>query len=457
MTPTANSEDFKQQRDEIGKTRKLLPFGEKANRFISRDPIYDAKINILEGSIRSSKTWALNVKLLRWLCKYRVAGKRIFTGVSKQAVYDHVLCDLFEMIGEKNYHYNRQSGELLLFGSKWLVIGAGDEGSEKRIRGETVGIAVCDEIVLMPRNFFLMLLSRLSPEGARLFGTTNPESPYHWLKTDVIDNPDYTHGLGQDVWSQRWLLTDNPNLDKKYIDFLDRSYVGVWHARYVEGLWVLAENSIYSDMLTPATWYKDSELPADLFSRSGHVDHFVSLDVGTVHEQAAGDYWDDGKTLYMQEEFAWDSRRESRQLTNGEYADAMIFGCKTANFDWPGFTGGHGRPVDINRVDRRNWPIVICDPAAASFKVELTSRGVLVVDAKNEVKDGIRRVASMLSQGKLRINERCKNARMEMESYVWDEKAAKRGVEQPLKDHDHHPDQIRYAVETKIDNWRLAA
>ena len=225
MTPTANSEDFKQQRDEIGKTRKLLPFGEKANRFISRDPIYDAKINILEGSIRSSKTWALNVKLLRWLCKYRVAGKRIFTGVSKQAVYDHVLCDLFEMIGEKNYHYNRQSGELLLFGSKWLVIGAGDEGSEKRIRGETVGIAVCDEIVLMPRNFFLMLLSRLSPEGARLFGTTNPESPYHWLKTDVIDNKTlivedskpiqiiYAAGLSDSVFEKRFEKDGDQALD----------------------------------------------------------------------------------------------------------------------------------------------------------------------------------------------------------------------------------------------------
>ena len=103
-----------EQSSDIGKTRKLLPFGPKANRFICRDPAFDAKINILAGSVRSAKTWAINLKMLRWLCKYRVAGKRILTGVSKQAIYEHVLCDIFELVGTKNYDYNKQTGELVL-------------------------------------------------------------------------------------------------------------------------------------------------------------------------------------------------------------------------------------------------------------------------------------------------------------------------------------------------------
>ena len=32
-----------------------------------------------------------------------------------------------------------------------------------------------------------MLLSRLSVGGARLLGTTNPDSPYHWLKAQYLD------------------------------------------------------------------------------------------------------------------------------------------------------------------------------------------------------------------------------------------------------------------------------
>jgi hypothetical protein len=68
------------------------------------------------------------------------------------------------------------------------VIGAKDEGSERYIRGLTVGVAICDEISLMPWSFFQMLLSHMSPEGARLYATTNPDSPYHWLKADYLDN-----------------------------------------------------------------------------------------------------------------------------------------------------------------------------------------------------------------------------------------------------------------------------
>lgn len=431
-------------RSKIGQTRKLLPFGVKANRFISRPPALDAKINILAGSVRSAKTWGLSVKLLRWLCKYPVAGKRIFTGVSKQAIYEHVLTDLFELVGQKNYHYNRVTGDLELFGSEWIVIGAGDEGSEKRIRGETVGIAVCDEVVLMPRNFFLMLLSRMSPEGARLYGTTNSESPYHWLKTEVLDGKDYTHGLGQDVWWETWLLRDNPNIGKQYIDFLDRSYVGVWHARYVEGLWVLAEGAILREVLTPDIWYNDSTRPVGLLSRSGHRERWISVDAGTVNAQVYGDVIDDGDTCWLNNSYYWDSVKQHRQKINSEYAKDMIEGCPEVG--WPGFP-----------KDQRDWPGVIIDPSAASFKAELVRRGVFVMDAKNEVKEGIRRMASMLGRKKFRIHEKCVEIRSDLESYAWDEKAAARGEEKPIKDHDHGCDMVRYFINTKISDWRLAA
>jgi hypothetical protein len=46
-----------------------------------------------------------------------------------------------------------------LFNSEWLIIGAKDEGSERYIRGLTVGVALCDEVSLMPKSFFQMLLS----------------------------------------------------------------------------------------------------------------------------------------------------------------------------------------------------------------------------------------------------------------------------------------------------------
>ena len=127
--------------------------------------------------MRSGKTFALHPKAL-YCCDYHVGGLKIFTGVSKQTIYNNVLNDLFELVGPRNYSYNRNTGQLRLCGSEWLVIGAKDEGSERYIRGLTVGVAICDEVSLMPQSFFQMLLSGMSPENARLYGTTNPHTPY---------------------------------------------------------------------------------------------------------------------------------------------------------------------------------------------------------------------------------------------------------------------------------------
>lgn len=166
-----------------------LNYGPRAEQFAMCPPEEDLPINILEGAVRSGKTWSLHPKAL-YCCAYGVGGRKIFTGVSKQSVYNNVLTDLFDLVGPANYSYNRNTGQLQLFGTEWLVIGAKDEGSERYVRGLTVGVALCDELSLMPHSFFQMLLTRMSPEGARLYGTTNPDSPYHWLKTDYLDNAD---------------------------------------------------------------------------------------------------------------------------------------------------------------------------------------------------------------------------------------------------------------------------
>ena len=61
-----------------------------------------------------------------------------------------------------------------------------------------------------------MLLSRMSPAGARLYGTTNPDSPYHWLKAEYVDNQDLiASGI---LWSDHFTMADNPNLTPQFIE-----------------------------------------------------------------------------------------------------------------------------------------------------------------------------------------------------------------------------------------------
>lgn len=418
----------------IGRVPKLNAFGAKANRFLCNRVEKDARLNILVGSVRSAKTWAMMIKILA-LCRYKVAGHKVLTGVTKQAIYQNVLNDLFEIVGESNYNYNRQTGELMLCGSKWLVVGAHDEGSEKAIRGMTVGVAVCDELVLMPRGFFMMLLSRMSPENARLYATTNPDTPWHWLKTEVLDSTTLQHGLGKDIWSETWTLEDNINLDENFKAFIRRKYTGVFYSRFVLGQWVVASGAIYRDVLSEAIYYDDTTRPVGLLSRGGHVERWVAIDVGTVNAFAALDVYDDGTTLWIEREMYWDSKAEGRQKTNTEYAADLLA--------WFG-------------PNQRDWPGVVIDPSAASFRVELVSRGIYVTDADNEVLEGIRKVAAMFARGKLRIHRRCVNLRSELESYSWDEKRADNGKEQPIKSHDHGVDACRYLVATRINDWRIA-
>ncbi len=91
----------------------LMPYGSKAHEFAFRLPTDDARYNILAGAVRSSKTFAMLPKLIL-LCQYEVDGWRVITGVSKSTIYNNILKDLFEIVGWRNYSFNRQTGKLRL-------------------------------------------------------------------------------------------------------------------------------------------------------------------------------------------------------------------------------------------------------------------------------------------------------------------------------------------------------
>jgi PBSX family phage terminase large subunit len=418
----------------------LKPFGRKAHEFAYRHPSQDKRINILYGAVRSSKTFAMIPKIMALLV-YPVAGDRLFTGVSKQTVFDNVLSPIFDFIGPNAYHYNRQSGEANILGVKWSVLGARDEGSEKFLRGRTVGIAYGDELTLMPKSFFDMLMARMSPENSRFYATTNQDTPFHYVKADILDNPDLVHS----VWSQHFTLNDNPNLTKEYKDFVKRMYTGVFYRRFILGEWVQATGAVYGGLINENALYDDTTRPIGLLHPNGHMKRVIAVDAGTANAQVYGDYYDTGSAAFCENMYYWDSVKEGRQKTNGEYADDLVNGCP--EMGWPGI----GK-------DSRNWPDIITDPSAASFQAELRSRGLVVRDGDNDVDEGIRRTASMIGRGKLRLHrEHCKRGIIEMENYSWDEKRTDKGKDTPLKKKDHFPDQARYYVNTEWNDWRIAA
>lgn len=91
---------------------------------------------------------------------------------------------------------------------------------------------------------------------------------------------------------------------------------------------------------------------------------------------------------------------------------------------------------------------IIIDPSAASFIETIRRHGrYRVRQAENDVLNGIRVTACLLSAGKMQIDRSCKDSLREFGSYRWDEKKHYDAV---LKEHDHAMDDTRYFAATVL-------
>jgi PBSX family phage terminase large subunit len=371
-----------------------------------------AKINIWQGAVRSGKTY---ISLLRFLKELTNGSPGEYAIITR--TYDsfkrNILPQLVRFIQSDVRHYQGKR-ELLIWGKTVHVIGADDERSESKIRGSTFSGAYVDEATIIPESVFKMLISRCAMGGARIFATTNPDSPYHWLKRDFIDNND-------DVKTFSFTLHDNPELTDEEKMYLSRQYKGIWFQRFIEGLWVQAEGSIY-----------------DFFDTTYHVidsppgraeQYIIGVDYGTTNPCAfvlVGINRSKFPNMWVEDLYYYDSRVRQRQMTDSEYAEALV-----------------------RFIDNRSIKAIYIDPSACSFKLELLKHGITnLYDAENEVLDGIRFTGKLINNGTLKICRKCDPLIKEFQSYVWDPKCQITGIDKPLKQSDHALDALRYALAT---------
>ncbi len=370
----------------------------------------NARLNIWQGSVRSGKTFG---SIIRWLdyVAHGPPGELLMAGKTERTLKRNILDPVRELIGA-DFRLVQGQGECHIYGRRVYLAGANDERSESKIRGPTFAGAYGDELTLWPESFFKMLLSRLSVPGAKFFGTTNPDSPYHWLK-HYLDRKDL------DLKQWHFMLDDNPHLDPAYVDALKKEYTGLWYKRFILGLWVLAEGAVY-DMWDDDVHTVDS-IP-DRFDR-----YLVGVDYGTGNPTVFLLAGQKEQSLYVLDEYYWDSAKQGRQKTDAEYSR------------------------DLQRFVMGRTPQAICvDPSAASFILQLRRDGVRGIrQADNSVLDGIRTVASFLTAQRLFVHaKRCPNLLKEFSAYVWDPKAQQRGEDKPLKQNDHCVDALRYVCQT---------
>jgi PBSX family phage terminase large subunit len=397
----------------------------------------DARMNIWDGAVRSSKTIA---SIVAWLdyCAHGPAGELAMVGKTLDTIKRNVINVMQQMLGTR-CRYNQGTRELFIGKRKIYVIGANDAKAEPKIRGMTLAGVYVDEITLVPEAFFRMLGTRLSIPGAKMFGTTNPDNPQHWLKKDYLDKAKlhldrdgrvtrYQGPARLDLHRFTFHLGDNPHLDAAYLANLKLEYFGLWRKRFIDGEWVMAEGVVY-DMWNPVRHVVGQMPPMER-------QLCVGIDYGTRNVFAALRIGLARRKLWVLDQWRWDSQKMRRQYTSAEYSDRIQ--------RWLRKTGGSPE-----------W--IYVDPSAADFRLQLFNDGVPGVQAAdNDVIGGIRTVASLLSTDKLAVSPLCTGLLDTFPGYVWDEKAALVGVDKPVKVNDHDLDALRYGVYSAQWLWRPA-
>ena len=399
---------------------KLGAFSYKAQSFIYDS---DAFINIAHGSVRSGKTIAATFKFLIFVLKsdyyeFMISGK------TRDTIERNVVRDLIRMIdGNIPYKYRKFDNYIEIADKKIWLIGFSDEGATEKVRGMTVGGWYADEVTSASKSTVEMAITRCSVDGAKMFWTMNPESPYHFIYTDYITNTDLINSGTVKVW--HFTLEDNLHLSKKYIEELKRvnRKSKVNYKRNILGEWVIAEGAIY-----------------DMFDETKHVIHdrptmdtiniCCDYGVSTVTTFGVmGIQFNEPNDYFLLEETYYDATEKGVAQSDSDRINDIVY------------------LQDKYNLGRRN--VLYLPHDAASLKAQCRKDKRIRMKVRTYAPDtyrDIHTIQDLINQDRFHIHESCKNSIKQAQTYSWDIKAQQRGEDKPLKVDDHCCDMWRGGI-----------
>ena len=367
---------------------------------------YDAIV--CDGAVRSGKTVAMTVGFFIWSMSrfqnqlFALCGRTV--GALRRNIVIHLqgwLGELFtveERRGENCIVITDRAGRR----NTYFLFGGQDEAAYMSIQGITLAGVLLDEVVLMSRSFTEQAVARCSVAGSKLWFNCNPGSPQHWFYREWIQKAAEKRAL-----HLHFTMEDNLSLEDGVRQRYERLYTGVFYRRYIRGEWCAAQGRVYE---FDEDVHVTEEEPAGRY--------YISVDYGVQNPFSAGLWSVAGGKAVRLREFYHNGRECGRTMTDEEYADCVE--------ELAGEL-----PVEQ----------VIVDPSAASFIAVLRRRGRFSVrKAKNDVLPGIRLVAQLLKEGRLKVHKSCRAAIREFGLYCWEEG----GEDKVRKVDDHAMDEIRY-------------
>lgn len=418
---------------------KFVKFSKKQLKVLtwwtSKSPVKDKDGIICDGAVRAGKTVVMALSYVMWAMKtfneqnFGMAGKTI--GAHRR----NVITPLKLMLRSRGYKVkDRRADNCLIITYKgksnyFYIFGGRDERSQDLVQGITLAGMFFDEVALMPQSFVSQAEARCSVDGAKYWYNCNPESPYHWFKENYIDKKDE-----KNLIHLHFLMEDNPSLTAKVIERYKRMFSGVFYKRYILGLWVVAEGIIYEMFDSDQHVIKKEKVP-------GITRYWIGVDYGTSNATTFLLFGlGTDERLYILDEY-YHSGRTERKKSPSKYAKDL--------WVW----------VKKNNLTPNNTESIFIDPSAEGFILELYNNAPKewknkIAQADNAVKRGIELVSSIIDNDLLRVVENCVNTLKEFSSYAWDEKAAARGEDIPIKENDHCMDPVRYTANGTRRIWQ---
>jgi PBSX family phage terminase large subunit len=404
----------------------IKEFSEKQKQILSfwcdNSPYKNWDAIICDGAVRSGKTICMGISFVAWAF-YRFNNSS-FAICSKtiNSVKRNIIFPLLSTLKELNFNVTLKSSENMLIikyanqKNTFYIFGGNDNLSASKIQGMTLSGVIFDEVALMNRDFVQQALARCSVEGSKFWFNCNPEHPSHWFYKEWILNAKQKKAL-----YLHFTMEDNPSLSDEIIKRYENLYTGTFFERFILGRWVAAEGLVYPFMNQDNAF---CNLPDTPFEK-----YVVSCDYGIVNPSSFGLWGKTNNVWYRIAEYYYDSKKSGNQRTDEEHYDALK-----------------------ELVVGLNISMIVVDPSAASFIALIRKRSEFkVIPAKNDVIDGIRKVSSVLKQGKVKICNNCFDSIREFSLYRF---SNDNKCDTPLKQNDHAMDDIRYFVSTIADPYQ---
>lgn len=377
---------------------------------------------ICDGSVRAGKTLIMSMSYILWAMSNYIEENFGISGKTIGSLRRNVVTPLKRMLESRHYTVKDRRADNRLditYGHKtnyFYLFGGKDEASQDLVQGITVAGFFFDEVALMPQSFVNQATARASVDGSKFWFNCNPASPYHWFKTEWLDQLDKHRAL-----HIHFMMSDNPSLSNDVKRRYETQYSGVFYQRYILGQWVMSDGVVYDN-------FDRETMVVDAPPINTITNYYVSCDYGALNPTVFLLWGFSNGIWYCLKEYYYDGRHNQlgRQKSDEEYAN-----------DLQNFLGDIKAPI-------------ILDPSAVHFAIVLQQRGMQVLPGNNDVLDGIRLTQNLMNSGAIKFTPFLPNLFKELGSYVWDDKASQHGVDKVVKEHDHVCDSMRYFAMTVL-------